>query len=173
MCLAIWQSYIHLYFSFWMITSVNINGLSPKLVCALLIWRSGSRFLMGKFHLFLTELSACNISLFSFWGNNLRKSQWIFTKLDMWIHIVEIWFGVANGQISQLLTNLSACNTFVFSFKDNNFSKSQRIFTKLDKCIDIVEVWFGIANWQISSIFDRVICPQQDNVGVLSFHLFI
>ena len=39
-------------------------------------------------------------------------------------------------------------------------------------CIDIVEVWFGIANGQISSIFDRVICPH-DNDEVLSFHVFI
>ena len=28
------------------------------------------------------------------------KPQWIFTKLGMCIDIVEIWFGIANGQIS-------------------------------------------------------------------------
>ena len=48
-----------------------------------------------------------------------------------------------------------------------------RDLTKLDTCIDIKENWFGIANWQISSIFDRVICPQHDNGGVLSFYAFI
>ena len=37
---------------------------------------------------------------FSFPDDNLSKHQWIFTKLDMCIDIVEIWFGIANGQIS-------------------------------------------------------------------------
>ena len=36
---------------------------------------------------------------FSFPNDNLSK-QWIFTKLGMCIDIVEIWFGIANGQIS-------------------------------------------------------------------------
>ena len=37
---------------------------------------------------------------FSFLDDNLSKHQWIFTKLGMCIDIVEIWFGIANGQIS-------------------------------------------------------------------------
>ena len=36
---------------------------------------------------------------FSFPGDNLSTHQWIFTKLGMCIDIVEIWFGIANGQI--------------------------------------------------------------------------
>ena len=36
----------------------------------------------------------------SFPDDNLSKHQWIFTKLGMCIDIVEIWFGIANGQIS-------------------------------------------------------------------------
>ena len=36
----------------------------------------------------------------SFPDDNLSKYQWIFTKLGMCIDIVEIWFGIANGQIS-------------------------------------------------------------------------
>ena len=56
--------------------------------------------LMGKFCQFLTELSACDTSIFSFQDNNLSKSQWICIKLDMCIDIVEIWFLIANGQIS-------------------------------------------------------------------------
>ena len=31
--------------------------------------------------------------------DNLSKRQWIFSKLGMCIDIVEIWFGIANGQI--------------------------------------------------------------------------
>ena len=37
---------------------------------------------------------------FSFPDDNLSKHQWIFTKLGTGIDIVEIWFGIANGQIS-------------------------------------------------------------------------
>ena len=36
---------------------------------------------------------------FSFPDDNLSKHQWIFTKLSICIDIVEIWFGIANGQI--------------------------------------------------------------------------
>ena len=36
---------------------------------------------------------------FSFPDDNWSKHQWIFTKLGMCIDIVEIWFGIANGQI--------------------------------------------------------------------------
>ena len=36
---------------------------------------------------------------FSFPDDNLSKHQWIFTKQGMYIDIVEIWFGIANGQI--------------------------------------------------------------------------
>ena len=36
---------------------------------------------------------------FSFPDDNLSKHQWIFTKLGMCIDSVEIWFGIANGQI--------------------------------------------------------------------------
>ena len=57
---------------------------------------------MGKFRQFLTELSARDTPIFSFPGDNLSKHQWIFTKLGMCIDIVEIWFGIANGQISSI-----------------------------------------------------------------------
>ena len=36
---------------------------------------------------------------FSFPDGNLSKNQSIFTKLGMCTDIVEIWFGIANGQI--------------------------------------------------------------------------
>ena len=36
---------------------------------------------------------------FSFPDDNLIKHQWIFTKHGMCIDIMEIWFGIANGQI--------------------------------------------------------------------------
>ena len=79
------------------ITCVNINEFSPNLVYALILCRLG--LIMGKFRQFLMELSARDTPIFSFPDDNLTKHQWIFTKLGMCIHIVEIWFGIANGQI--------------------------------------------------------------------------
>ena len=85
-------------------TLVNINEFSPNLICALILWRSGLGLLIGKFLHFLTELSTRNTSIFKFQDNNLSKSQWIFTKFDMCIDIVEVWFGIAHWQFRQFLT---------------------------------------------------------------------
>ena len=41
-------------------------------------------------------------SIFSFPDDNLSKCQWTFAKLGMCIDIVEIWFVIANGQISSI-----------------------------------------------------------------------
>ena len=60
----------HLFFSFPMITLVNINEFSPNLVCALILWRSALGLLIGKFHQFLTALSASNTSVSRFQGSN-------------------------------------------------------------------------------------------------------
>ena len=59
------------------------------------------------------------------------KYQWIFTKLDMCIDIVQILFGIANGHFHQFLTNLSVCKMSVYSFLDDNLRKHQLIFTNL------------------------------------------
>ena len=57
---------------------------------------------MGNFRQFLTELSARDTPIFSFLDDNLSKHQWIFTKLGMYIDIVDICFGIANAQISSI-----------------------------------------------------------------------
>ena len=54
---------------------------------------------MDKFRQILMELSARDMPIFSFPDDNLSKHKGIFTKLGMCIDIVEICFGVANGQI--------------------------------------------------------------------------
>ena len=71
------------------------------------------------------------------------------------------------GKFRQILTELSARDTPIFSFPDDNLRKSQGILTKLGTCIDMKEIRFVNANEQISSMFDKVICPQQYNGGVL------
>ena len=55
--------------------------ISPNLVCALILWRSGLGLLMGKFRQFSTVVSASDTSDFSFRYSNFSKYQWIFTNL--------------------------------------------------------------------------------------------
>ena len=55
------------------------------------------------------------VSIFSFLDDNLSKCKWIFTNLDMCIDIVEIWFGIANGQISVVFDSVM-CPLHVHSF---------------------------------------------------------
>ena len=72
---------------------------------------------MGIFCQFLTELSARDTPIFSFPDDNLSKRQWIFTKLGMCIHIVKIWFGIANAQISTIFDGVFCPrHTHIFVF---------------------------------------------------------
>ena len=57
---------------------------------------------MDKFRQILTELSAREMPIFSFLDDNLCKCQGILTKLGTCIDIKEIWFKIANGQISSM-----------------------------------------------------------------------
>ena len=156
------------FFCSRMITWVNNNGFSPNLVCALILWRSGLGLLMGKFRQIFTELSARDMPKFLFPDDNLSKHKWIFTKLSMCIDFVEIWFRIANGQISSNFewSYLPETHQY-FRFPDENLSKCQGILTKLGTCIDMKEIWFGIAYGQILSMFDRAICLWHDNGRVL------
>ena len=54
---------------------------------------------MGKLCQFLTELSAHHTSVFSVLDDNLRVNISGFYQTWYCIVIVEIWFGIANGQI--------------------------------------------------------------------------
>ena len=103
---------------------------------------------------------------FLFPDDNWSKRQWIFTKLGKCIDIVEIWFEIANGQISSNFSRSYLPVTRPYFFPDHNLSKRQRMFTKLSMCIDIVEIGFGIANGQISSNFDGVFCPGYTHIFV-------
>ena len=53
------------------------------------------------------HLSYVHPSVFSFAEEILNKYQWIFAKLGMCIDIVEIWFGIANGQISSIFNGVT------------------------------------------------------------------
>ena len=49
---------------FWMITWVNLNGFSPNLVCALILWRSDLGLLMGKFRQIFTVICSRHAHIF-------------------------------------------------------------------------------------------------------------
>ena len=67
--------------------------------------------LMGKFCLFLTELSARDMSGFHF-RTITSKCQWIFTKLAICLDTVEIYFGIAIAQILSIFDSyLPAVNS--------------------------------------------------------------
>ena len=68
-------------------------------MCALLLWRSGLGLILGQFHQIFTELSARDMSEFSFPDDNFSKYQWNFTKRGVCIDIVKICFGIVDGQI--------------------------------------------------------------------------
>ena len=55
-----------------------------------------------------------SIHPFSFPDDNLSKHQWIFTKLGLCINIMEVWFGIANGQIASNFMELSARDAHIF-----------------------------------------------------------
>ena len=44
------------------------------------------------------SLVSLNMTCSPFLVDNYSKSQWIVTKLGMYINIVKIWFGIANWQ---------------------------------------------------------------------------
>ena len=77
---------------------------------------------MGKFYQFLMELQSHDTSICSFLDNNLSKYQQIFIKLGVCIDIVELWFGIANGQISSILDRVICLwniHIFVSRFSPN------------------------------------------------------
>ena len=130
-----------------MILIVIIDGFSPNLVCALILWNSTLGMLMGKFCLFLTS-------------SHLPGTLWLFIPR----------YTIVAGYYGFTLV-VCECSSVRFSFPDDNLSKHQWIFTKHGMCIDIVEIYFGNADGLISSIFDRVICPRHAHIFVSGLKL--
>ena len=89
-------------------------------------------------------------------GDNLSICQWIFTKLGMSIDIVEIWFGIANGQNKSFLWSYLPATRQYFRFRTitgvniNEFSPNlhppplpRNIFTDRSKAVLLL--WFTIS----------------------------
>ena len=69
-------------------------------------------FMCLSVHLSVVHPYACISYLcISFPDDNLSKHLWVFNKLGMCIDIVEIWFGIFNGQISLMFDRVICCDT--------------------------------------------------------------
>ena len=66
-CPSVCLLYVHPYFRLRTIAWVNVNGFSPNLLFALILWGFGLGLLMGKFSQFLIELSVWGRSYFHLW----------------------------------------------------------------------------------------------------------
>ena len=76
---------------------------------------------MGKFRQILMEFSAWDVPIFSFLDDNLSNCQGILIKLDTCIHIKEILFGIADGQILSIFDRVTCpqhSNGGILSFYD-------------------------------------------------------
>ena len=103
-------------FRFRMITRVN-------LVCALILWRSGLGWLMGKFNQFLRSYLPKTRPCFRFrtitWVNNKGFSPNLLYALKL----RRSDLGLLIGKFRQIFMELSARDMPIFSFPDDNFSK--------------------------------------------------
>ena len=87
--------------------------------------------MVGYYGLALVVCLTVHSSIFLFPEDNLSKYQKIFAKLGMCIDIVEIWFGIANGQILSILIELSAQDMHIFLFPENNLVNINRFSPNL------------------------------------------
>ena len=137
-------------------------------------WISGVSslgLLIGKFCQFLTALSAHHMPLFSFLDINLSKCQSVFTKRGMCIDIVEIWLGIANGQISSIFvrylpaTHPYFCFLTITEYVSMDFHQTWYICLSIDN----VKIWSWIANGQIFVKFWQLSACYRIMVGYYHF----
>ena len=144
--LSIGPSYVSLSVYRFRMIWVNINGFSPNLVCALMLWRSVWDCWWANFVKFWRSYLPEKRPYFHFrmitWVNINGFSPNLVCALILWRSALVLLM----GKFRQILTELSARDMPIFSFPDDNLSKCQGILTKLGTCIDMKEIWFWIAN---------------------------
>ena len=109
------------YFSFRTITWININGFSPNLIHALILWRSGLWLLIGNFWQSYLPMNSLYFHLRTIiWVNLNEFSPNIICALILWRSGLRL----IRGKFHQFLIELSACDMimagyyrFTFFFK--------------------------------------------------------
>ena len=76
------------------------------------IWYHGCPCVCLSVH--SSVISTC---VFSVPDDNSSRYQWIFTKLGVCISIVDLWFGIANGQISSVFDSYLHVTCPYFHFR--------------------------------------------------------
>ena len=102
------------YFRFRMITRVNVNGFSPNLVCALILWRSGLGLLMGRVRQIWRSYLPETLPYFRFSDDNLSKCQENLTNLVHALIRRKSSLELHMGKFQQCLTELSARDTIMY-----------------------------------------------------------
>ena len=84
-------------------------------------------------------------SVFMFTDNHLSKHQWIFTQLGICIDIMEVWSGIANGQISSLFVRV-ACQTDgsgrVLLFHQHSHSRTAVRDSRRESATSVQNCWY-------------------------------
>ena len=151
------------YFHSQTINWVDVNGFSPNLVYALILWKSGSGLLMSKYRPFLPAMRL----YFHFRMITLLSINGFSPNLVCASILRRSGLGLLKGKYCKFSTELSARDTSIFSFLDNNFKKYQWIFTKLSVCIGRAPEnrKIAILDWK-KRILDRFQTPQNANNSV-------
>ena len=102
-------------FRFRMITWVNINGFSPNLVCALILWRSGLGFFVNFWRSYLPETHPYFRFRTITWVNNKGFSPNLLYALTL----RRSGLGLLMGKFRPIFTELSAQDMPIFSFPDD------------------------------------------------------
>ena len=77
---------------------------------ALILWRSALRLLIGKLSIF--DIVICPQYIYFTFRTITSESEWIFSKFDLCIDIVEICFRIAHGQILSIFDIMVGCCRF-------------------------------------------------------------
>ena len=114
-------------FSFLIENFSKSHEFSPKLVCALILWRSALGLLMGKFRLFLTELSAHNTSPYF----TLRTITWVNLNVFLSNLVPVCAFILWRSALGLLIGKFHQFHWVICLWHDNGGVLSFRIFLKV------------------------------------------
>ena len=88
--------------------------------------------------------------------DNLSKHQWIFTKLGMCIDIVEIWFGIANGQISSNFYGVICLRRPYFRFRTITSVNNKRFSPNLLYALTLMRSGLGLLMGKLRQILSEL-----------------
>ena len=108
-----------------------------------------------------------------FMDDSLSKCQWLFTKLAMCIDILQISFGMANGQISSIFEFVLVLH-FMHIWLIIAISLQNQVSAPLwCRWPSWIDASLNLNSSSSSLIYGIVICPRYNMGRVLLFHIFV